>query len=292
MARVTEIIRLMIRSFRLLFFLLLLFSASSHCQESANLQELIARGKYLSDVAGCKHCHTQKGGDIFGGGKATQSKFGVFYSPNISSDKTQGIGQWQLDDFRQALTAGISPDGQHYYPVFPYTSYQNLTQNDVDALYYYLLSTPPSPQPSTAHDIDFPFSLRSLMVVWKWLYMDEGKMPKKLLSEPLMEGRYVLYSMTHCGQCHSPRTVLGGIDQENRLNGGRYKDDDSYAPSLLKSRDGIATWSADDLEVYLLLGEAPNGDYASGDMIEVIDHVTNYLTPEDMRKLVTFLLSQ
>jgi mono/diheme cytochrome c family protein len=271
-----------------LFFL----STTVYSQVSHSSDELLARGKYLADIAGCKSCHTTEKGDDFGGGKITKSRVGRFYSPNISSDKSQGIGRWSLGDFSQALTQGVSPSGEHYYPVFPYSSYQNLTPQDVEALYRYLLTTKPSQTPSQTHDIDFPYSVKSLLSIWKWLYMEEGTMPKKPYDKQLEEGRYVLYAVGHCDQCHSPRSALGGIVAEERLNGGYYNGSESYAPSLLPSKGALKDWSVDDLETYLLLGEAPNGDYAGGAMVDVIDHVTSYLTNDDIRQLTEFLISQ
>lgn len=293
MAHAIVIIRLMISSQRISFCLcLFLLSISSYANESAASKESVSRGKYLSDIAGCKSCHTIGSGDIFGGGKVTESPFGDFYSPNISSDKTHGIGKWSLEDFNNALTQGVSPEGQHYYPAFPYPSYQSLMAYDVEALYNYLLATPPSQTPSKPHDIAFPYSIRNILAAWKWLYMDEGKMPQKNADEKQNNGRYLIYAVAHCDQCHSPRTLLGGVDIDERLNGGLYNGSDSNAPSLLPSRGGLKGWSIDDLETYLLLGEDPNGDYVGGAMVDVIDHVTNYLTNEDLRKLSEFILSQ
>ena len=266
-------------------------STSSWSQETVLSDGLIARGEYLANIAGCKSCHTVENGSAFAGGKATETGFGLFYSPNITSDKTHGIGQWSLTDFEQALTQGMRPDGEHYYPVFPYVSYQNLTQKDIESLYYYLLTTKPSKTPSKDHDIAFPYSMRSVLSLWKWLYMAEGKIPVKE-GNAIDTGSYLMYAVVHCHECHSPRTVLGGVVFNDRLNGGEYNDTQSYAPSLLPSRGGLKGWREDDLETYLLLGETPKGDYVGGPMVDVIDHVTNYLTNEDLRQLTEFILAQ
>jgi mono/diheme cytochrome c family protein len=282
----------MTKAFRLVAYVCLyLLSTSLSSQESATTDELLARGKYLTDIAGCKACHTVESGDEFGGGKVTKSSFGVFYSPNISSDETKGIGSWSLEDFSLALTVGVSPSGEHYYPIFPYPNYQNLTQYDVEALYRYLLTTKPSQMSSAPHELKFPYSIRNLLSVWKWLYLEESKLSRESKKAGLDNGRYILYAVAHCDQCHSPRTSLGGVVEGEQLHGGEYNDSGSYAPSILPSQGGLKGWTVDDLETYLLLGESPNGDYAGGDMVDVIDHVTNYLSNEDIRQLAEYLIS-
>ena len=56
-----------------------------------------------------------------GGGYALKSPFGTFHVPNISPHKQDGIGSWSAADFIRAMREGVSPDGRHYYPAFPYT---------------------------------------------------------------------------------------------------------------------------------------------------------------------------
>ncbi len=270
---------------------LTLFTTLLFARELPADEQLITRGQYLASIAGCKRCHSDDDGDDFAGGRAIKSKFGTFYTPNISSDPMYGIGKWNLETFDRALTQGLSPEGEHYYPSFPYTSYQNLNTYDIEALFTYLQTTTPYSKPSKEHEIGFPYSLRSMLSVWKWLYLDEGKLAPIPSDNDANNGRYLVYAVTHCDQCHSPRTKLGGVESETRLSGGEYKGEGSIAPPILSSLGGLKGWDIDDLETYLLLGEDPKGDYAGGDMADIVDHLTNYLTNEDLRQLSEFLLS-
>ena len=267
-------------------------SFSSYSLSPEKKEELVARGQYLVDIAGCRHCHTSSDGGEFAGGRVLSSRFGDFYSPNISSDEEFGIGDWTLDDFSRAITQGINPEGQHYYPVFPYTSYQNLSNDDVESIYYFLLTTTPDKSASKDHSVGFPFSMKSLLSPWKWLYMESGEILKEDTEDKHREAKYLVYAVAHCDQCHSPRSTLGGIDADKRLSGGYYKGEEGYAPPILRSAGGLKEWTVEDLETYLLLGETPDGEYAGGDMVDVIDNMTNYFTNEDIRLLAEFLISQ
>ena len=103
------------------------FSGATRADQAA-----IDRGKYIFDAAGCFACHTDtKGGrQALSGGPALRTPFGTFYAPNITPDPRHGIGRWSDQDFIRALREGVSPDGRHYYPVFPYTSYTKASERD------------------------------------------------------------------------------------------------------------------------------------------------------------------
>ncbi|MEK9134123.1 MAG: hypothetical protein AAB333_04605, partial [Pseudomonadota bacterium] len=80
------------------------------------------QGEYLFRAAGCANCHTDEKnkGAPLAGRRALKTPFGTFYSPNITPDPETGIGRWSEADFVRALREGISPEGGHYYPAFPY----------------------------------------------------------------------------------------------------------------------------------------------------------------------------
>src|SRR5437016_3225970 len=56
--------------------------------------ELVARGAYLARAGNCMGCHTRRGAPAYSGGREIQTPFGSFYAPNITPDKTTGIGNW------------------------------------------------------------------------------------------------------------------------------------------------------------------------------------------------------
>src|SRR5947209_8869703 len=87
------------------------------------------RGRLVFAAGDCASCHASPGQPDrlrLGGGLALASPFGTFRAPNISPDKKDGIGSWKNSDLANALLRGVSPDGDHYYPVFPYGSYAHM----------------------------------------------------------------------------------------------------------------------------------------------------------------------
>src|SRR5215469_2742867 len=88
--------------------------------DSAQLQ----RGEVLFKAADCTACHTdvKGGGQPLAGGRPRATPFGTFFSPNITSDKKDGLGAWSEAEFRRALRQGKGRHGEHLFPVFPYPS--------------------------------------------------------------------------------------------------------------------------------------------------------------------------
>src|SRR5690348_7816517 len=91
----------------------------------------VARGARLAAMGNCVSCHTAPGGMPFAGGYELKTQFGTVHGTNITPDRETGIGSWTLDDFARALREGVSPEGHHYYPAFPYDYFTRLSDDDV-----------------------------------------------------------------------------------------------------------------------------------------------------------------
>src|SRR5919108_239190 len=104
---------------------------------------LIARGRALAALGNCIACHTVPGGKAFAGGLAVPTPFGTIYSTNITPDRDTGIGSWSEAAFRRAMREGVDREGQHLYPAFPYDHFVLVTDEDVSALYAYLMTREP-----------------------------------------------------------------------------------------------------------------------------------------------------
>src|SRR5579871_6287806 len=134
-------------------------------------------GETIFNIGGCSACHAvpnQPDRLKLGGGLPIPSPFGTFYAPNISPDPGDGIGRWSEADFVNAVMKGVSPDGKHYFPAFPYTSYSHATVKDVRDLFAFLKTLPPVTGKVRDHDLPFPFNIRRNVGIWKWLYFDGG----------------------------------------------------------------------------------------------------------------------
>ena len=140
----------------------------------ANLKGEPDRGAYVAIAGGCVVCHTDKenGGEILAGGAPLPTPFGTFHAPNITSHPQAGIGNWTLGEFVKAMVVGRSPDGAHYYPVFPYTSYTAMSPQDLVDLKSWLDTVEPVSSNAAPHEISWPFSLRVLLVGWKAMFFN------------------------------------------------------------------------------------------------------------------------
>lgn len=247
-----------------------------------------ARGQVVFTAAGCASCHHAPGSEdklVLAGGQRFASDFGTFIAPNISQDPQQGIGAWSLHDFANALLRGVSPEGRHYYPAFPYTSYIRMQPQDVADLWSYIRTLPASDAPSQPHEVGFPFNLRRGLGLWKQLYLDPSWMMGNPGTEELQRGRYLVEALAHCGECHTPRDELGGLQRDAWLTGAPAPDGKGRIPALTP---GELSWSAEDVAYYLETGFTPDYDSAGGHMVAVIDNFAQ-LPPEDRAAVAAYV---
>lgn len=250
------------------------------------------RGKYIFDAAGCYGCHTTPHGAAMAGGPPLPTPFGTFYAPNVTPDREHGIGNWSDADFIRALREGISPSGGNLFPVFPYSSYTKMTTQDLIDLRAYLATIPPSPQPSKAHEVTWPFSMRVGLTPWKWLFFTAGEYkPDPAHDAAWNRGAYLVEAVVHCGECHTPRNFLGGIERSQWLTGARMPTGDLVAPNLTPDKSGLADWSKDDIVDALTDGTLPQGGTLGEEMGEVVKNSTSRLRPEDRAAIATYLKS-
>ncbi|SLN41792.1 Nicotinate dehydrogenase subunit B [Aquimixticola soesokkakensis] len=245
----------------------------------------LARGEWVFHAGGCASCHMNSDdpGGALSGGMALASDFGTFYAPNISPS-VAGIAGWSARDLYNAMHHGTSPDGTHYYPAFPYTTYINTTPEDIVSLHAYLMTLPASDSPSKPHDVGFPFNQRRLLGGWKLLFLREDWSVTGNLSEQETRGRYIAEGLSHCAECHTPRGALGQLKRDDWLAGGPNPEGGTY-PDITPS--GL-DWSPEDIAYYLTSGFTPDFDSAGGHMAYVIDNLAQ-LPPEDVADLVAYL---
>src|SRR5882762_1080179 len=252
----------------------------------------LANGETTFNAGGCSSCHAvpnQPDRLRLGGGLAIPSPFGTFYAPNISPDPNDGIGRWNESDFVAAVLKGTSPSGTHYFPAFPYTSYQHAKLTDVRDLFAYLKTLAPVSGKVRDHDVPFPFNIRRNVGVWKWLFMDGKPFAADAAhSAQWNRGAYLVNGLGHCAECHSPRNFLGGIIAAQRFAGGPNPEGEGWVPNI--TQKGLADWSARDIANFLETGEMPDGDTAGGPMARVIKN-TSQLPPEDRAGMAEYLKS-
>jgi mono/diheme cytochrome c family protein len=253
-----------------------------------------ARGEYLFRAAGGCACHSVPAGDGFlAGGRALATPFGVFYSPNITPEPETGIGGWSDADFARAMTEGVAPDGSHYFPAFPYTSFTNMVAADLADLKAYLDTVPPLRRANTPHDLTAPFGWRFMVAAWKWLYFEPGPFtPDPDRAASWNRGAYLATAMAHCGECHTPRDALGGPDRALWYAGTADGPVGRRVPNITPHvATGIGDWSAADIAGLLKTAYKPDFDNVQGAMEEAIEQGYKFLTDNDRAAIAEYVAS-
>lgn len=247
-----------------------------------------SHGETIFWASGCASCHAApgaKGEDrkILAGGEKFVTGFGTFIAPNISPGP-EGIGGWSLADFIHAVQDGVRPDGIHEYPAMPYVAYAKMETQDVVDLKAYIDTLPVAETPSQPHEVGFPFSIRRSLGGWKLLYGNPSYVLKGEMTPEVERGRYIVEAMAHCGECHTPRNALGGLETAKWLGGGVI-DATSKVPNITP---GALTWSEDEILTYLTEGATPDFDFVGGSMAHVVENM-GHLPESDLRAVVAYL---
>lgn len=264
--------------------------------KSPNLQQMegnAKRGAYLARMSGCIACHTdgENGGAPLAGGVALATDFGTFYSPNLTQSAEHGMGAWTIGAFAKAVRQGVSPDGKPYYPAFPYPFYAKFTDQDIADLWAAFQTVPAVEQASIPHEMQFPFSFRAGMKLWRAAFVDFSRFePDESQSELWNRGKYIVGGPAHCGACHTPRNLIGARKVDLRLQGADKLPNGSKSPAI----DGATLiekgWKHSALAYALKSGVKPDGDVFGGSMVEVVRDGTSFLTPKDLEAISVYLL--
>ena len=255
-----------------------------------NYQVSLKKGEYIFNASGCASCHSSPDAKqaeklVLTGGRSFQSPFGTFYAPNISMDKVNGIGAWSEKDFTNAVLHGVSPEGKHYFPSFPYTAYANMTDQDIANLWVYFKSIPESSTPSIDHDLPIYVRWRRPLAFWKLLNKREEIIEIGSSDATVQRGAYLVETLGHCGECHTPRNLIGGLQYEYWLGGAKNPTGIGVIPNITPSK---LTWNIEEIVEYLASGFTPDFDVAGGHMVDVIEN-TSKLTEEDRTAIAKYL---
>ena len=257
-----------------------------------------AAGEQVFWLGGCASCHASpvdgkraKGDDklLLGGGLELHSPYGTFRVPNISPDFADGIGDWSMLEFVNAMQRGVSPDGRHYYPSFPYASYAKMATEDVMDLKAFLDTLPAVSGTVDDHELGFPWSLRRGVGVWKRRYLSARPVVEfDVADAELLRGRKLVEGAGHCGECHTPRDGLGGLLAGRWLAGAPEPEGRGRVPNITPAGKNIASWSAADIAYYLETGFTPDFDTVGGSMVAVQENLAR-LTAADRAAIAAYL---
>ena len=250
------------------------------------------KGRLVFAAGDCGSCHAspgQKDRYRLGGGMALGSPYGVFRVPNISMDEEDGIGRWSAADLGYALLSGVSPAGQHYYPVYPYPRFAHMSLEDLKDLIAFLRTLPKVKGRAPPHDISFIFKIRRMLGVWKLLYF------RPLPNEPdpsrdaaWNRGRYLVESVAHCTDCHSSRNILGAVKPSTAFAGAKDPEQVGFIPNITPA--AIGDWTVEQLSEVLKSGVTPSHGRVGSSMADVVTN-TGMLPQSDRDAIAIYIQS-
>ncbi|MCP8940968.1 cytochrome c [Alsobacter sp. SYSU M60028] len=251
--------------------------------------KLVEKGELLASMGYCGVCHTRAGGPNLAGGLALPTPFGVIHSTNITPDPETGIGNWSEEAFSRAMHQGVDREGHYLYPAFPYDHFTRVTDDDIKALYAWLMTQKPVKYVAPENGLKFPFNIRLLVAGWNLLFFKEGRFqPDPAKDAAWNRGAYLVEGLGHCGSCHSPRNALGGVDAARPFGGG---DIEGWSGTALNaSSPAPVPWTESTLVDYFVDGREKHHGIAAGPMTPVVDRLADQ-SDEDLAAIAKYIAS-
>jgi len=231
----------------------------------------IARGKYVFGATGGCGCHTVPKQPANAGGRRYDGPFGTVYSTNITPDRETGIGSWTDEQIITAIRLGRRPNGERLIPVHPYTTFNGMIADDLQALVAFLRTVPAVKQANQPKKISVPMFESVFLPAWLAAFAAKETPPTSAPTSGTARGEYLVRAVGHCGECHTPRTMTMATDNSRFLAGNPKGPEDSEVPNITPDKTTGLTWTEEEIADYLATGNRPDGDVAGGLMGEVID---------------------
>lgn len=253
---------------------------------------IVEKGRVLAAAGYCATCHTAQGGKPYAGNYGIETSFGTIYASNITPDPETGIGKWSPAAFRRAMHDGVNREGSHLLPAFPFDHFTKMTDEDVDAVYAYLMAkVAPVVEKTKENALPFPLNLRILQAGWKLLFVTFGRYePDPAQSAQWNRGSYLVEGVTHCGACHTPRNPLGAEKKDQPFAGAEI--DRWTAPALTAANPSAVPWTASEFARYLETGAGVYHGIAAGPMGPVVHAGLRELPRSDLEAISTYLATK
>lgn len=261
--------------------------APAEVRRSPLSKAAVEHGAALAAIGNCITCHTKQGGEPYAGGRPIETPFGRIHATNITPDPETGIGLWSEAAFVRAVREGVSTDGRHLYPAFPYDHMAKTSDEDITAVYAFLMTRRAVRASTPANDLQFPYNIRMLVAGWKLLYHDSSayqQVPGK--SAEWNRGAYLVEGLAHCGSCHTPRNDKGAEIKSQAYGGG--KTDGWTAPALNANAPATAPWTTERIFNYLRRGSDSMHGTVTGPMAPVV-HNLAVVSDSDVRAMAVYV---
>lgn len=249
--------------------------------------QLVSRGAQLAAIGNCVVCHTAPLGRPYAGGYPMHTQFGTIHGTNITPDAETGIGRWSQAAFTRAMREGVDRQGRHLYPNFPYDHFALLGDDDIHALYAFMMTREPTRAQPPANDLPFPLNIRVLVAGWKLFFLERKRFqPDTTQSDEWNRGAYLTQGLGHCGACHTLRNALGAEQKKHFLAGADIEG--WHAPAINATSTAPAPWTADSLFQYLRHGASDQHAVAAGPMASVV-HNLGSVPESEVRAIATYV---
>lgn len=271
------------------------FETSAAIKEPVSA-DLIKRGEYVARLGDCVACHSTPGSAPFSGGLAMATPVGKIYTTNITPDNNTGIGHYTLADFDNAVRHGVARDGHRLYPAMPFPSYQKLTDEDIQALYAFMMhGVKPASRQNIASEIPWPLNMRWPLAFWSAAFAEGAPyQPAEHQDAAWNRGAYLVEGPGHCGSCHTPRGLAfneKALDDSSPDYLAGALLDGWYAPSLRNDvNTGITRWSEKDVVAFLKNGRNQHA-VVFGSMADAFNNSTQFMSDEDLKAIAHYLKS-
>ena len=279
--------------------LLLAFAACSEKKEreaqpapklvdKADPARLTERGAYLAKATACLVCHAGPNGpdpaQLGAGGLEMPDVAGTWRTPNITQDKTTGIGAWTDDQIARAIRQGVRPDGSQLYAIMPYADYNRLTDDDTKALVAFLRTLKPIDHAVAPNkDLQFPK-----------IAMPAPANAPDVTSDPVKHGEYMATIMI-CDHCHWTPDDKMQPQRDKMFAGGLPFTLPMFGPGTLYAANitpdpetGIGAWTEDQIVAALKTMTRPNGKLINPPMMLLQDG-WSHLDDADLHAVAAYI---
>ncbi len=243
-------------------------------------------------LAGGCACHTVPKGKPLAGSREIPIPMAKIYSTNLTADKATGLGRWSDQQIRNAMVKGIRPDGTKLLPAMPYEAYSGMAEEDLNALIAYLRTLSPVQKETRPLKSWLPLYRSLGTFVWFNLFSRFSNAPPKAPQNGVERGRYLVEHVSLCGDCHTPRNLIGVPNRSLYLAGNKTGPFGKEIPNITPDKEtGIGDWSKEDIVNLLLTGTKPDLDNVQGLMAEVIEAGFKNMKREDTLAIADYLKS-
>lgn len=186
----------------------------------------------------------------------------------------------------------MSPEGEPYYPAFPYPFYGSFTDQDIADLWAAFQTVPAVNEPSKDQEMAFPFNQRWGLKLWRAAFLSSpATEPVDGHDDVWNRGRELVEGATHCAACHTARNFAGARQSDSQhFKGSSSLPGGGKAPAIDYETLKMRGWTVNGLAYALRTGIKPDGDAFGGSMGEVVMYGTGYLTDEDRKAMATYLM--